>query len=211
MAHIQHILTLTAALSLAAVSLTPNIGYANAAPDAKPTASKAPINMATSAPKKIWKSAQIKQILAEEARNMRLPVALAMAVAKVESDFRAHLTSSKGARGVMQIMPATAREEYAIPAEMLWNPRINIRLGLHFLQRLLVRYKGRVDLALSYYNGGTRTGDLPNARVMPATRGYVEKVRRWQQRYQRQAWLGGNAWKSSKQPGTSWKQERVQN
>ena len=154
---------------------------------------------------------QIEEMVRAEARNIGLPVALALAVARVESDFRPHLESHKGARGVMQIMPATALDEYAIPAKMLWNPRINIRLGLHFLQRLLVRYKGRTDLALSYYNGGLRVGDLPNARVMPATRGYVEKVRTWQQRYQRQAWLGETKWKSPKRPDTSWKLERARN
>ncbi len=83
----------------------------------------------------------------------------------------------------MQIMPATARDEYGIAPEQLWEPRINIRLGLHFLKRLLVRYKGRMDLALSYYNGGSRVGDLPNARVIPATRSYVRKVMRLQRNY----------------------------
>ena len=160
---------------------------------------------------KKWSPDAIRAIIHEEARNLGMPVALALAVAKVESDFRPHLESHKGARGVMQVMPATAMDEYAIPAKMLWNPRINVRLGLHFLKRLLVRYRGRVDLALSYYNGGSRVGDLPNARVMPATRGYVKKVRTWQQRYQRQAWLDGATWKSSKRPGTSWKRERVRN
>ena len=158
-----------------------------------------------------WKVDDIKALVTTEARNLGLPVALALAVAKVESDFRPHLESHKGARGVMQVMPATALGEYAIIPEMLWNPRINVRLGLHFLQRLLVRYEGRVDLALSYYNGGSRVGNLPNARVIPATRGYVTKVRTWQRRYQRQAWSGGATWKSSKRPGTSWKRERVQN
>jgi soluble lytic murein transglycosylase-like protein len=201
MASIRHILTLTAASGLAVVSLV--------------VMSLALTSTANAAigdqPQNTWKPAEIKRLVATEARKIGLPVALALAVAKVESDFRTHLESNKGARGVMQIMPATALDEYAIPAKMLWNPRINIRLGLHFLQRLLVRYRGRVDLALSYYNGGSRVGDLPNARVMPATRGYVKKVRTWQQRYQRQVWLDGAQWKSSKRPGTSWKRERVQN
>ncbi|MBT3790042.1 MAG: lytic transglycosylase domain-containing protein [Alphaproteobacteria bacterium] len=197
MAHKISILTLTAALSLAAVTLILNAGNVSA--------------NAVDTTRKSWKPAEIKTMVAFEARQIGLPVALALAVAKVESDFRPHLESNKGARGVMQIMPATALEEYAIPAKMLWNPRINIRLGLHFLQRLLVRYRGRTDLALSYYNGGSRVGDLPNARVMPATRGYVEKVRNWQQRFQRQVWLDGAEWKSSKRPGMSWKRERVLN
>jgi soluble lytic murein transglycosylase-like protein len=197
MARHRYINTLTAALGLAAVTLF--------ATGLQVQASTGKNGQQT------WNTAEIKAMVRTEARNIGLPVALALAIARVESDFRPHLESHKGARGVMQIMPATALEEYAIPANMLWNPRINIRLGLHFLQRLLVRYKGRVDLALSYYNGGSRVGDLPNARVMPATRKYVNKVRTWQQKYQRQAWLGGAEWKSSKQPGTSWKRERARN
>ena len=197
MTHFRLSLTLTAALVLAVVGGVMSQAFASTATDTRP--------------QQRWKVATIKTMVAQEARNIGLPVALALAVAKVESDFRPHLESNKGARGVMQIMPATALDEYAIPAKMLWNPRINIRLGLHFLQRLLVRYRGRTDLALSYYNGGSRVGDLPNARVMPATRGYVEKVRNWQQRFQRQVWLDGAEWKSSKRPGMSWKRERVLN
>jgi soluble lytic murein transglycosylase-like protein len=197
MTHLRLIPTLTAALVLAVVGGAISSVSANTATDDRP--------------QQRWKVTTIKTMVAQEARNIGLPVALALAVAKVESDFRPHLESNKGARGVMQIMPATALDEYAIPAKMLWNPRINIRLGLHFLQRLLVRYRGRIDLALSYYNGGSRVGDLPNARVMPATRGYVKKVRSWQQRYQRQVWMNGAQWKSSKRPGTSWKRERVLN
>ena len=118
---------------------------------------------------KKWRPAEIQALIREEARNIGLPVALALAVGKVESDFRPHLVSHKGARGVMQIMPATAMDEYAIPAKMLWNPRINVRLGLHFLKRLLVRYRGRVDLALSYYNGGSRVGDHPTTSSPPVS------------------------------------------
>ena len=85
----------------------------------------------------------------------------------------------------MQIMPLTAKSEYGIGPELLWNPRINTRLGIHFLRRLLVRYKGRVDLALSYYNGGSAVGRLPDARVIPATRKYVRKVQKYRADYMR--------------------------
>ena len=121
---------------------------------------------------------------------MQLAVSLALAVAQAESDFDPLIESHKGARGVMQIMPATAMGEYGIHPDMLWNPRVNIRLGLHFLKRLIARYRGRTDLALSYYNGGSAVGDLPKARVMPATYDYVRKVRSLQREYQRSMWSG---------------------
>ena len=120
----------------------------------------------------------------------RVPVSLALAVAHAESNFDRRAHSHKGARGVMQVMPRTARGEYGIAPDRLWDARVNVRLGLHFLKRLLRRYRGRIDLALSYYNGGSAVGDLPRARVIPATRAYVARVRRLQRYYQRQLALG---------------------
>ncbi|MBL4907501.1 MAG: lytic transglycosylase domain-containing protein [Sneathiella sp.] len=127
----------------------------------------------------------IKSLVAREAINLGIPVPLALAVAHTESNFNPRAQSHKGARGVMQIMPATALGEYGIEPDLLWDARINIRIGLHFLGRLLVRYRGRVDLALSYYNGGSRVGTLPHARVIPATRSYVSKVKKLRIFYRR--------------------------
>ena len=129
------------------------------------------------------RSSEIKALVVEEAARMHVSPSLALAVAHAESNFNPRARSRAGARGVMQIMPATARLEYGIAPSLLWNPRVNVRLGLHFLRRLLDRYRGRVDLALSYYNGGSAVGDLPNARVIPATRTYVTRVRRLRAHY----------------------------
>ena len=129
---------------------------------------------------------QIKALVATEAANLGVSVPLALAVAHAESYFDAQAESSAGARGVMQIMPSTALGEYGIEPDLLWDPRINVRLGLHFLGRLLRRYRGRVDLALSYYNGGSAVGRLPNARVIPATYKYVVRVQRLEKQYRRQ-------------------------
>jgi soluble lytic murein transglycosylase-like protein len=129
--------------------------------------------------------AQVKAMVVREAIDLGVPASLALAVAHAESNFNPAAESHKGARGVMQIMPATARGEYAIHADQLWDPRINIRLGLHFLRRLIDRYGGRVDWALSYYNGGSAVGPPSRARVIPATRAYVRKVERLRNRYRR--------------------------
>ncbi|MGB0630762.1 MAG: lytic transglycosylase domain-containing protein [Alphaproteobacteria bacterium] len=128
----------------------------------------------------------VKQMVVREARNMGIPVPLALAVAHAESNFNARARSHKGARGVMQIMPATARGEYGVAVDRLWNPRVNIRLGLHFLGRLIKRYDGRTDLALSYYNGGSAVGRPGRARVIPATRSYVRKVQQLRRQYRQQ-------------------------
>ena len=134
----------------------------------------------------------VKSMVAREAVNMGVPVSLALAVAHAESNFDPRAESHKGARGVMQIMPATAQSEYGIRANRLWEARLNIRLGLHFLNRLVKRYRGRVDLALSYYNGGSKVGVWPNARIIPATASYVSKVRKLQRHYRSRLAQGRN-------------------
>ncbi|MCW9035529.1 MAG: lytic transglycosylase domain-containing protein [Rhodospirillales bacterium] len=131
--------------------------------------------------------AQIKQLVVEEAINQRVPPALALAVAKVESDFQVKAKSKVGARGVMQIMPKTARTEFGVDANKLWNPRTNIRLGLKFLKQLRRQYGGRWDLALSHYNGGTLKGRGAKAKPHSYTKKYVASVLRWQNRYREQA------------------------
>jgi hypothetical protein len=91
----------------------------------------------------------------------------------------------------MQIMPATARDEFGVAADELWDERLNVQLGLDYLARLHDQYGGRWDLALSHYNGGTLKGRGANAQPHSYTRFYVEKVLRWQRRYADQAavWL----------------------
>jgi len=133
----------------------------------------------------------IKKIIVQEALASRVPPSLALAVAKVESDFQSNALSSKGARGVMQIMPATADGEWGVEADELWDPRLNVRLGIDFLERLIDRYDGNWEFALSYYNGGSKVGKPGQARVLPWTRGYVDSVLRWERRYaqQKRIWL----------------------
>ena len=128
--------------------------------------------------------AEVRRMVVEEAlRSDRVPVSLALAVAEAESDFVADAVSPAGARGVMQIMPATARGEFGVSEEELWDPRLNIRLGVTFLEGLIDPYDGRWDLALSHYNGGSRVGSGTEARVIPATRAYVDKVLATERRY----------------------------
>lgn len=130
-----------------------------------------------SAEAKGWTAKQIKQIIIEESlKSETVPPSLTLAIAHVESNFSYNAVSHKGAIGVMQIMPATAWGEFGIKRHQLFNPRINIRIGIQFMEQLLRRYRGRVDLALSHYNGGSAVGKWPNSRVIPYTQAYVNKV-----------------------------------
>ena len=127
----------------------------------------------------------IRQMVVDEAVRSGVPASLALAVAKVESNFKPRALSSAGARGVMQIMPKTGKDLYGVEADELWDPQLNIRLGVDFLRSLKEQY-GRWDLALSHYNGGSAVGTPPNAKVIPATQGYVDSVLAWQRRFERQ-------------------------
>ena len=131
--------------------------------------------------------AEIKRIVVEEALNSRVPPSLALAVAKVESDFQERALSTAGARGVMQIMPATARVEFGVNVNELWDPRLNIQLGIDYLEQLYDRYGGKWSLALSHYNGGTLKGKGAKATPHGYTRKYVKAVLNWHRRYTDQA------------------------
>lgn len=129
----------------------------------------------------------VQRLVVEEAiSNRTVPPALALAVAQVESDFQPGVKSYAGARGVMQIMPATAWGEFQVEAEKLWEAETNIRLGVAFLEQLYHTYGERWDLALSHYNGGTLKKVGGRYVAHSYTSDYVKKVTKQWRRYQRE-------------------------
>lgn len=128
---------------------------------------------------------KIKEIIVNEANRQGLEPALALAIAKVESDFNEKAISHAGAKGVMQIMPATAEQVFGVSRYKLYNANVNIALGIKFIKQLINRYDQRVDIALSHYNGGSAvTGKDGRLRVIPATKNYVNKVLNYRNHYQ---------------------------
>jgi soluble lytic murein transglycosylase-like protein len=124
-----------------------------------------------------WSADRIEQTIIEESlKTTHVRPSLALAVAETESDFRPHVVSHAGAVGIMQIMPATAFGLYRIRRAKLFDPQTNIRVGVRFLDHLIKKYNGRIDLALSHYNGGSAVMKNGNARVLPYTRAYVTRV-----------------------------------
>jgi hypothetical protein len=100
---------------------------------------------------------------------------LVRAVIQVESEFDHLAVSSKGAQGLMQLMPFTARR-FAVSDP--FDPRQNIFGGVQFLRLLLDLFNGDVTLALAGYNAGENA--VQRWRGVPPykeTRGYVQKVR----------------------------------
>ncbi|MEL7538018.1 MAG: lytic transglycosylase domain-containing protein [Pseudomonadota bacterium] len=147
----------------------------------------------------------IQRMIIDEARRQSFPPEVALGVAKVESNYQPDVVSYKGAIGVMQIMPRTGRNEFGLAPHELYDPQTNIRAGVRFLNSLYKDY-GRMDIALSHYNGGSSvrqpSGEL---QIIPATRSYVHRVlelARGMQRDGRVAALAGSTPRSSRGRGS---------
>ena len=101
-------------------------------------------------------------------------VGLIKAVIKVESDFNPNAVSHAGARGLMQLMPATAR---SLGVSDSFNPEQNVMGGTRFLKDMLQRYNGDVDAALAAYNWGPGNVDKRPDRMPRETRDYLAWVK----------------------------------
>jgi soluble lytic murein transglycosylase-like protein len=106
---------------------------------------------------------------------------LVRAVIRAESDFKSNARSHKGAMGLMQLMPDTARLHNVADA---YDPVDNVEGGVRHLRMLLERYKGNLEWSLAAYNAGSgaveRHGGIP---PFAETREYVRRVLRFYDSY----------------------------
>src|SRR5262249_19211347 len=97
------------------------------------------------------------------------------AMMKTESNYNRWAISSKGARGLMQLIPETGRR---FGVEDFFDPRQNIEGGVRYIKYLLEMFHGNIDLSLAAYNAGenlvSRLGKIP---PISETRNYVQKIR----------------------------------
>ena len=120
---------------------------------------------------------RIESSIATAAKRYNLPTVLVRAVVKAESGFRVRAVSPAGAQGLMQLMPATARE---LGVTDPFDIDQNIDGGAKYLRAMLDRFGGDVKLALSAYNAGPGTVARYNGKVPYAeTRNYVDRVLRF--------------------------------
>jgi soluble lytic murein transglycosylase-like protein len=124
-----------------------------------------------------WSSGNvtIDQLIRTNASRVGVDPYLVFLVIEQESRFHAGALSPKGAQGLMQLMPGTARR---LGVSRPFDPGQNIRGGTQYLKELLTMFNGRVDLALASYNAGEgRVLDYGN-RVPPfkETREYVKRI-----------------------------------
>jgi soluble lytic murein transglycosylase-like protein len=119
--------------------------------------------------------ARWKQHIRAAAEKYKIPEALLFAVMAVESNFDHQALSEKGAMGLMQLMPGTAKEMYVSDA---WDPAQNIDGGARYLRVLANQYGGDMVKTLAAYNAGPDAvrragGAVPS---IPETQEYVRKV-----------------------------------
>lgn len=121
--------------------------------------------------------AQYDPIIAAASSRTSIEPELLRAVIVVESGFDAGAVSPKGAQGLMQLMPATAKAYGASDAR---DPEQNIHAGARYLRHLMNRYGDDLELVLAAYNAGETAIDRHRRRVPPyaETRQYVPKVLR---------------------------------
>lgn len=117
----------------------------------------------------------------QAARVYNVDPALVRAVIHAESGFNVHARSPKGAIGLMQLMPATARQLGVANPRL---PRENINGGARYLAEMLVRFRNDITLATAAYNAGPQAVHK-HAGVPPyaETQVYVQRVRILHQRY----------------------------
>jgi soluble lytic murein transglycosylase-like protein len=118
-------------------------------------------------------------LIDEEARRANLDASMVSALIRAESNYQPRAVSRKGARGLMQLMPATARR---LDVKKPFDPAANVRGGVRYLRELVDRFGHHPELVLAAYNAGegavTTYGGVPPYRE---TLAYVNRIMGWWQ------------------------------
>lgn len=119
-------------------------------------------------------SKNMDDIISGTAERHAVDPDLVRAIVKVESNFNPDAVSRKGAMGLMQLIPGTARR---FGVSDIFNPEENVDGGVRYLKYLLGVYNGNLRLSLAAYNAGEKAVDRHNGiPPYPETKQYVNKI-----------------------------------
>lgn len=118
---------------------------------------------------------EFNKLIADKSYQYGLDPALVKAVIAVESDFNPRAVSEKGAMGLMQLMPLTAKD---LGVSNTFDPTANVDGGVRYLRYLLDYFNWDIELALAAYHAGkSRVERHLGIPPIPATHAYVKKVK----------------------------------
>ncbi len=120
--------------------------------------------------------AGIDQIVDRASKKYNVNSDLIKAVVRAESDFDVKCTSSKGAMGLMQLMPGTAKE---LGVKNPYDPEENIMAGTRYLKSLIDRYDGNIPLSLAAYNWGMGNVERHPDWLPKETRTYIARINKF--------------------------------
>ena len=117
-----------------------------------------------------------KPVIHKHAKTHNLPPELISAVMRVESCYDRRAVSRSGARGLMQLMPATAMQ---LGVNDSFDPEQNIEAGVRYLAQMLARFGNELELGLAAYNAGPEAvAAYQGVPPFPETRSYVSRIRK---------------------------------
>lgn len=123
-------------------------------------------------------------IIIEVASRHQVDPALIKAIIMAESGYNPKAVSKRGAKGLMQLMPLTAK---SLGVEDIFNPKHNINAGVGYFKKLLNQFDGDVKLALAAYNAGSRkVRQYKGIPPFRATKIYIKKVFKYYELYKEQ-------------------------
>jgi hypothetical protein len=123
---------------------------------------------------RVFTEQEIDAAIVQSAARHNVDPNLVRSVVKVESNFNPNAVSRKGAMGLMQLMPSTAR---SLNVSNPFDPEQNVDAGVRHLKRLLESYGGDIRLSLAAYNAGSRA--VARSSGVPRfaeTRNYVRRI-----------------------------------
>ena len=163
--------------------ITPQVEVASL-PVEEPPAAKLESALSSNVSKE--KDGLFHPIIHEVASRHEVDPALVKAIIMAESSYNPKAISKRGAKGLMQLMPLTAK---SLGVKDIFDPEHNINAGVGYFKKLLNQFGGDVKLALAAYNAGSKkVRQYKGVPPFKSTKIYIKKVYEYHERYKEQIW-----------------------